>query len=637
MKFAPILMLLSLAFQHAVSAQLIPLRHNQQDLRVDLGVGLWAWPIPLDFDRDGDFDLLVSCPDKPYNGLYFFENTSGDTSKNASPVFAAAKRIGRGLQNVQMSFHDGLPVVMTPGNTYPDFNNTGLESPVALSVPPLPKVGKTRGNMWRWADLDGDQVDDLVVGLGSWQKYGWDDAYNPSGEWTNGPLEGWVYWARNNGTQEEPQFQAFQQLMAGEQPVQVYGWPSPNLADFDGDGDLDLLCGEFLDRFRYFENIGTGKEPKFAAGHFLRDSRGQTLRMDLQMITPVAIDWDQDGDWDLIVGDEDGRVAWLNNTGKLTEEGRPQFESPQYFQQQADQLKFGALSTPWAFDWDGDGDEDLLAGNTAGYIGFFENLGGKGSETRWAAPQRLQAAGKTIRIQAGENGSIQGPAEAKWGYTTLSVADWDGDSLPDLLVNSIWGKVIWYRNMGTRQRPALEAARPLEVRWGSEPPELGYGWLKAEGNQLLTQWRTTPVAIDWDRDGAMDLVMLDHEGYLSVYYRDREEPDFLLPPRRVFMNQDGQPLRLNDKAAGKSGRRKLCVVDWDGDGKRDLLVNSSNANLLQQTKFESGQWYFKDMGPLAEQQISSHTTSPATIDLNQNGIPDLIVGAEDGHFYYWQR
>ena len=169
MKFAPILMLLSLAFQHAVSAQLIPLRHNQQDLRVDLGVGLWAWPIPLDFDRDGDFDLLVSCPDKPYNGLYFFENTSGDTSKNASPVFAAAKRIGRGLQNVQMSFHDGLPVVMTPGNTYPDFNNTGLESPVALSVPPLPKVGKTRGNMWRWADLDGDQVDDLVVrhpGLG---------------------------------------------------------------------------------------------------------------------------------------------------------------------------------------------------------------------------------------------------------------------------------------------------------------------------------------------------------------------------------------------------------------------------------------------------------------------------------------
>ena len=28
----------------------------------------------FDYDRDGDLDLVVSCPDKPYNGLYFFEN-----------------------------------------------------------------------------------------------------------------------------------------------------------------------------------------------------------------------------------------------------------------------------------------------------------------------------------------------------------------------------------------------------------------------------------------------------------------------------------------------------------------------------------------------------------------------------------
>ena len=36
--------------------------------------------------------------------------------------------------------------------------------------------------------------------------------------------------------------------------------------------------------------------------------------MDLQMITPTAIDWDRDGDIDLVVGDEDGRVAFVENT-----------------------------------------------------------------------------------------------------------------------------------------------------------------------------------------------------------------------------------------------------------------------------------------------------------------------------------
>ena len=172
------------------------------------------------------------------------------------------------------------------------------------------------------------------------------------------------------------------------------------------------------------------------------------------MITPVAIDWDKDGDIDLIVGDEDGRVAFIENTGKFTTDHTPQFLPPRYFQQEADDLKCGALATPVGVDWDGDGDIDIISGNTAGYLGFFENLSGPGVEKpKWAAPVRLEAGGKVVRIMAGPNGSIQGPAEAKWGYTTLSVADWDGDGLPGLLVNSILGQVVWFGNIGTRTAP----------------------------------------------------------------------------------------------------------------------------------------------------------------------------------------
>ena len=35
-------------------------------------------------------------------------------------------------------------------------------------------------------------------------------------------------------------------VLAGGGDIDVFGWPSPNFGDFDDDGDLDLLCGEFL-------------------------------------------------------------------------------------------------------------------------------------------------------------------------------------------------------------------------------------------------------------------------------------------------------------------------------------------------------------------------------------------------------
>src|SRR3954466_5277211 len=88
------------------------IKYNNPGLVVDLGVGLWAWPLPMDFDGDGDLDLVVNCPDAPSNGVYVFENTSGDTSKNKMPVFKPGRRISKALQNVQVSFVDGQPRVL---------------------------------------------------------------------------------------------------------------------------------------------------------------------------------------------------------------------------------------------------------------------------------------------------------------------------------------------------------------------------------------------------------------------------------------------------------------------------------------------------------------------------------------------
>jgi hypothetical protein len=530
---------------------------------------------------------------------------------------------------------EGKPRVLTPAVEYPAFLQTGLEKGAKLPLPVNIHPNKVRGNFWRYVDYDGDGKLDLTVGADDWTEYGWDNAYDPSGKWTNGPLRGFVYVIRNTGTTAKPVYDQPVKVVAGDKPVESFGWPSPSFADFDRDGDLDLLCGEFRDSFTYFENIGTRTQPKYAPGRQLKTSDGKSLTMNLEMITPVALDWNKDGQVDLIVGDEDGRVALIEHTGKVVDR-LPQFLPPRYFRQEADEVKFGALATPVGFDWDGDGDTDIVCGNTAGYIAFIENLSGPGVEQpKWAAPKLLEADGKVIRIMAGPNGSIQGPCEAKWGYTTQSVADWDGDGLPDVIVNSILGRVHWYRNIGSRKAPKLAAAQPIEVEWSGPQPTLAWGWLRPEGKALLTQWRTTPVAVDWNRDGLTDLLMLDQEGYLAFFERRKNGSKLeLLPPKRVLCNEQREPLLLSKGAAGKSGRRKLCVVDWDGDGKFDVLLNSANANFYRQVDARDGKWFFKDMGPLEKQNIEGHDVSPAVVDWNGDGIPDFLGGAEDGHLYY---
>lgn len=675
------------------------IRYNHPGLLVDLGVGLWAVPFPVDFTGNGQNDLLVGSGGKPYNGIYHFEGVS----ENKGPtIFKPEVRISPSTAryNMQISHLEDSWVITEPGKAYPDFKNTFLNNGIKIPFQPDFHIG--RANQWRYFDYNGDGALDLIIGASDWREYRWDDAYKKNGEWTNGPLRAYVYWVENLGTTENPKYGKARKVMAGDLPVEVYGMPSPNFADFNGDDLPDLILGEFLDKFTFFENVGTRTQPEYAPGRRL-EHKGKVISMDLQMIQPSAIDWDGDDHMDLVVGDEDGRVAFLKNTGRLVDEV-PEFMPPKYFQQQAKYVKFGALATPYSVDWDNDRDEDLIVGNTAGYIGFIENLGGY--PPKWAAPEYLAADGEVIRIMAGENGSIQGPAEAKWGYTVPTVADWNHNGLPDIIINSIWGRILWYENIGTPSEPKLAAAKPIEVKWQGKTPKPLWNWWDPEGKELVTQWRSTAQAIDLNRDGLTDLVALDQEGFLVFFERRQVDNELkLMPPQRIFYMEQGtpsvfnaghqpvhfgrkngsddlagyddngslvyigrtrrsssprvlpslyrasgieqyiwnsteqtvtvNPLRLNAGWAGMSGRRKFHLVDWTGNGRLDLIVNSgSNADLLENISDEPGKFVFRDRGQMDDYAIGGHTSNPVSVDWNNDGIRDLLVGAEDGFFYY---
>ncbi len=622
------------------------IKYNNPGLVVDLGVGLWGWPVPCEHKGGGGLsDLVLVAGGSPSKGTYYFENTGRKDSRTGADIFKPGVRLSDGANDVTPSYTAAGLRVLSPGFEYPDFLKTGLEQKVALPIGPKEldyTAGRLRGKQWSYVDYDGDGVLDLIVGMGDWTEYGWDNAYDQNGRWINGPLHGYVSLLHNGGTNEKPAYAPPIRLEADGRAIDVYGTPSPVFADFRGTGKLDLICGEFVDGLTFFENIGTREAPKYAPGRRLR-FQGEPITMPLEMIVVTAFDWNHDGHTDLVVAQEDGRVAWLENTGRVVD-GAPEFKAPQFFRQEAAEVKFGTLPTPVTLDWDGDGLPDIITGNSAGEIGFIKNLGG--NPPRWAEPRMLEADGHPIRIMAGYNGSIQGPAESKWGYTNLGAGDWDGDGLPDLLVSTIFGKILWFKNIGTRTEPKLAAARPVEVAWEGPVPKPAWNWWLPKPGELVVQWRCTPCVVDLDGDGINDLVSVDQEGYLAFYRQvERNGKRVLLPGQRVFhvkgpssFDEKHKPtgerdglLRLNDGVAGKSGRRTYCFVDWDHDGKLDLLVNSVNVNFLRNISEKPGEWLFEDEGPVDGKKLAGHSTTPAIIEWG--GIPSLLVGAEDGLFY----
>ena len=610
--------------------------------------GLFSWPMIMDYDGDGDLDVVIRTGAIPtWSGTWFFENTG--KKGDLHPVFKRARRIpdiGGDSASAQV-LKDGRLAVTQEGRVTYDYIQNGMKNAKAFAgLPRNVHTNNVRGNVWRFADLDGDGKEDLVVGIGDWKQYGWHDSWDAAGVWKNEQIHGLFYYIRNETGADGVEKWAKPEIlkMANGAPIDVYGYAAPLFADWDGDGDLDLLTCDFIDNFVYFENIGTKTEPKFAAGRPLLDKFLKPIEADLCMVTATVADWDGDGHPDFITCEEDARICLYRNTGRVAM-GLPVFDEPYRFRQERGEVHFGILATPSVIDWDGDGDQDIITGNSAGYVAFIENLSGPGvAYPKWAEPKLLEADGAPIRIIAGPNGSIQGPCEEKWGYTCLSTGDWDGDGLPDVMLNSIRGEIHWCRNVGTRTAPKLAPPEPVAAEWEGPQPELAWGWLKPNGSKnILTQWRTTPYMIDLDEDGLMDLVMLDVEGYLCLWRRAKKDGKLVvLPPERCLVDEKGQPLLLagrNTNAgpksnyAGGSGRRKFCFMDWTGDGKKDLICNSRNVMLYEFLKKENGKWFFANRGDLDDATLAGHTSNPTHCDFDGDGREELLVGAEDGFFY----
>ncbi len=260
---------------------------------------------------------------------------------------------------------------------------------------------------------------------------------------------------------------------------------------------------------------------------------------------------------DLIACGE-GALYFYKFAGRFTAAGGPIYaDSTPVLEEDAD-LYAGTLPTPTTVDWNGDGVLDILAGNSEGFGLFFQNIGSN-EEPKFFPPPRVQAGGRDIQVQAGYAGSLQGLQEARWGYVSPNVIDWNGDGAPDLITGDITGNYHIYLNRGTPKEPRLDPAHPLYC----------------DGVDLHGMWRVRPaLAKIGDRTA---LAILDGNNRFHLYWRI---DDYNVEDGGDLVLEDGKPIGSNSGPAGLSGRCKLDFFDWNSDGKLDLVIGTGRVNSI---------------------------------------------------------
>lgn len=218
-----------------------------------------------------------------------------------------------------------------------------------------------------WVDADHDGVKDLVV--------------TPNAKIVSENMSSiWRY--KNTGTNALPNFAFQENNFLQNQMIDVGSGSMPILVDVNGDGLKDLLVANYFNfkpvldkesRVAYYRNTGTAENPVFtfvSYNQFNLKDFGLGLR-----VIPTFGDLDGDGDLDMIVGNETGRVHLFTNAAGA---GNTMNFTTQSFNLQDEDgavINVGTFSSPCLVDLNRDGLLDLVIGNKNGRMHYYQNTG----------------------------------------------------------------------------------------------------------------------------------------------------------------------------------------------------------------------------------------------------------------------
>jgi hypothetical protein len=442
-------------------------------------------------------------------------------------------------------------------------------------------------------------------------------------------------------------------------------YPVPDVVDWDGDGDLDLLAGGYITGVIFlYENTAPspGDEPQLTYRGPIKTDDGHVLDV-TWCAAPTVADFDGDGDLDLVSGamqmtegggdkvDPENFVWYYENIGSRNEpvlKHRP-FPAKGRFAQ-------GALGSPRALDFNNDGLTDLVV-SCGGDLYMYPNIGSESEPMFDAEVKPLGSVwgrvslshsqlvdinadgwpdlynGSTTRINTGEGApglfhpavlipsaeKIFHPADSgdSWDYRYLADVDGDGDD--DILSGDHGGYVWLHRDNGSMAHPEIDSAgQKLELKTGG-PLKVGLAPEGASSFDVLQGARTAMAALDFNKDGRSDIVVCDTFGYVRLFSGVGDDGSRYDAPIELA--------RLHEI------RCVPAVLDWNNDGWKDILIAYAGGQIyifLNQSSSSISQPF----SPAEQIHVPLGIGEPKVTvgDWNHDGDDDIMI--QD---YYFMR
>lgn len=527
-------------------------------------------------------------------------------------------------------------------------------------------------------DWDGDGLPDLIVGI----------------------VNGHMLLFRNQGKRNQPAYGQGSYLRDAENKIiqASSSLTNPRIVDWNNDGALDIVLGIQRGQVSWFENVGTNKDRRLVARGKLH-VEGEELSIPKKPCpeaehyqhedTPgiEVVDWDNDGDIDLLLGGFiTGRIWLYENTGNAAD-GTPTLSFEGAIQADGKPLDTSWCAYPCAVDLDGDGDLDLLSGNLSQQLGgklgpplpgllYYENTGSR-------SVPRLKL--RQLKYQAEE-----GTTQYEEALSNARPFDFNGDGLLDLVVADMY-KVHIFTNVGTSSKPEF-SVELLKSKWGVKKLEVyvvtqildwdgdgdldllssssdsteaarltinkgqGQYGLFAEPRNIMPKGKGNPhpenygdpynylYHYDIDADGDLDIFWTEHDGFAFLHRNQgtQKTPNYDLEGERLMLT-DGQPVKVGPAVVApkdvegfiqmQGARASISICDFDRDGLYDMAMGEAYGEV----------YYFANVGTAAQPVFaagvklgkSAERSKIVAYDWDEDGRVDIVSTSWGmGKFWY---